>query len=578
MNTNTKKTKGFFFQILIELKVLLSSKFNIIFLALIILGSIAVPIVSKTQSNKEYTPNYGRDMEDIEVDGQVISVNNPQYWEVRNYVEEKKYLSEKASSKADDLTLEFLDRLLENALLIAGHVDSYEDYRSELSWTRQQVMTDKFIFEHLDVPKEDLIAAIQYRMHLELTDMEEKYYSLSQLEVLEKISELDEQIAVIDKILVNNDHIAFYEYQISERQKSFEENLEKIQTLEQDIIEKPSNEEMYSEQIENLEKSNGGILEIDIPNLEYRRDNNIIPRSGEWKDNAMQAKENAQYNMRYNELLPEAEFEENDYLKREHKTYAAYKKNWQKEMDIQTEKLYVAEQSLATEKPDMDFVTDGTRKKKVEFLWYSLIIALFGAIIGGGLMAKEYQSGTIRLLLIRPKTRLKIALSKFFALLALCFGLYIMVDVINALMNGFLFGFGDYSFPNYSISSGANGVSFLGYYITNFLPCCITVLFACCTAYFFSTVTRNTAISVAAPLVLFVASLLSMQFARNMPGMKWLAYTPIAYVDFSTYYVTDFTYSSFQPMLGLGIPMMLGISVLLIVVGMFISEKRDITN
>jgi ABC-2 type transport system permease protein len=579
MNTNTKKTKGFFFQILVELKVLLSSKFNIIVAAIIILGSIAVPVVGKIQSEKDTGPYYGnRDMEDIEIDGQIISVNNPQYWEVRNYTEEIKYMTEKASVKADDLTIEYLNMLLDNAVLIAAHVDSYEDYRSDLSWERQQIVTDKFIFEHLDLPKEDLIAAIQYRMYMELTEMDEKYYSLSQLEVLEKISELEEQIAIIDDIIVNNDHIAYYDYQINNRKQSIEENLDKITTLEQDIIESPSNEEMYSDQIEQLERTNSMYTTIDIPNLEYRAEHNIVPRSGEWKDNAMQAKQNAQYNLIYNELMSEADFESNDYLKREYKTYAAYKKNWQKEQDQQTENLYVAEQSLASEKPDMDFVTDGSRKKKVSFLWYSLVIALFGAVIGGGLMAREYQSGTIRLLLIRPKTRVKIVLSKFLALLALCIGLYIVVDVINALMTGFLFGFGDYSFPNYSISSGAKGINFFGFYIGNFLTCCISVLFACCTAYFFSMVTRNTAISVAAPLIVFVASLFLMQAAHNTPSMKWLAYTPIAYVDFSTFFISNMTYWSFEPMMGLGIAMMLVFSLLLLAAGVFVSEKRDITN
>ena len=579
MNTNTKKTKGFFFQILVELKVLLASKFNLIVAAVIILGSLAVPIVSKVQAGKENVPYYGYgDMEDIEVDGQIISVNNPQYWEVRNYTEELKYLNEKATSKADDLKLEYLNMLLENAVLIAAHVDSYEDYRTELSWQRQQIITDKFIFEHLDLPKEDVIAAIQYRVYIELTEMDENYYSLSQLEVLEKISELEEKIAVIDDIIVNNDHLAYYAYQINDRKQNIQENLDKIATLEQDIIESPSNEELYSDQIEQLERTNSMYTDIDIPNLEYRVEHNIVPRSGEWKDNAMQSKQNAQYNIAYNELMSEEEFESNDYLKREYKTYAAYKKNWQKEIDAQTEALYVAEQSLASEKPDMDFVTDGARKKKVNFLWYSLVIALFGAVIGGGLMAKEYQSGTIRLLLIRPKTRVKIVLSKFLALLVLCLGLYIVVDGINALMNGFLFGFGDYSFPNYSISSGAKGINFFGFYIGNFLTCSISVLFACCTAYFFSMVTRNTAISVAAPLVLFVASLLAMQFVRNMSSMQWFAYTPLAYVDFSTYLISDMTYWSFEPMIGLGIPMMIVLSLLFLAAGVFVSEKRDITN
>ena len=51
--------------------------------------------------------------------------------------------------------------------------------------------------------------------------MDEKYYSLSQLEVLEKISELEEKIAIIDDIIVNNDHIAYYDYQINNRKRKY---------------------------------------------------------------------------------------------------------------------------------------------------------------------------------------------------------------------------------------------------------------------------------------------------------------------------------------------------------------------
>ena len=89
MNTaNTRKTKGFFYQILVEFRILFSSKFTIIIAALILLGSIAVPVLDKIQSGKEDTIYYGMDVEDLNVDGQIISVNNPQYWEIRNYLDE----------------------------------------------------------------------------------------------------------------------------------------------------------------------------------------------------------------------------------------------------------------------------------------------------------------------------------------------------------------------------------------------------------------------------------------------------------------------------------------------------------
>jgi len=595
MKNDKNQNNGLLHQIVIEIKKMLSSKFMLILMILILVFSIAVPVISAIQLKRQNQNNgigiintlvyggryYGSPdsgMDELIIDGQVIASDNPQYWEIRDLNEQIERLTANASTPADDLTLAFLKILLDSNLKVAKTITSYEDYRQSLAWRRTQIVMEKFIFENLDKPKDDLIQAIQYRKGIDTESMEEQYYSLSQVEVLEELDKIDAKLAVIDKIIVEDDYIEYYRFEMQNLNEQHEQNLDEIARLEEDITEEPQYEEMYDSQIENMKRSNKIIIEISIPAYQYRIDNDIIIRSDDWRDLAVSDKQNTQSNLIYSEILTQEQFEEDEYLKREFKTYRAYTENRQKEIDDLTKKLLIAEKSLETGKPDMKYVPNGPRKKVVYFLWYSMIIAVFGVIIGGGLIAKEYQAGTIRLLLIRPKTRVKIVLSKLLSLLAVCFALYAASALLNIVMNGMMFGFGDFSFPNYTISSGANGIGFLGYYITKFFACFITILFACSTAFFMSATTKNTALSVAIPLVAFVGSLMAVAYVGSNSTFAWLAYTPIPYVNFSLYFISDVTNRTFQPMLGFGISLMIFLSLAFIAIGTLVSKKRDITN
>ncbi len=575
------KARGFVWQTLLEIKNLLRSKLNIILAALILLGAIAFPIISLIRSNStnnmmRYYPEYG--MEDIVVDGVTISSENPMFWEIREIVDRKEQMESMASTKGDDLALEFYDTMLEGMLKVATVVTSYEDYRMDLSWQRRMAVSSKFIYEHLDAEEEDLREAVSFFMYFDEKEFKDDYLSLSQIEVLAKIDEFEQKITRIDKIILENDYIEYYNFQIDSRKEDLAESQKRIEALEKDIIENPLNEEMYNEQIEGIKRNIRITEEIEIPSFQYRIDKNIDPSSDDWRRVAMDQKVNYLRDIEYNELLSEEDFEKEEWLKQEFKTYIAYKQNWQRELDKKTEKVYVAERSLETDKPDMDFIVNGTRSKKVGFLWYSLLLAVLATIVGGSVIAKEYQSGTIRLLLIRPKTRTKVVLSKFFAMLVICFALYAAADLLNLVTNGIVFGFGDYGFPNYTISSGANGVSFFMYYIPKFFVCAITVLFMGALSFFLSSSTRNTALSVAIPLVVFAGSLILMEYVSYRQNMQWLAYTPLAYINFAKYFTMNNVYADFEPIMGLGVPMMLGLSALFVFLGVLITNKRDVTN
>ena len=70
-----------------------------------------------------------------------------------------------------------------------------------------------------------------------------------------------------------------------------------------------------------------------------------------------------------------------------------------------------------------------------------ILITLLTIIIAGDIIAAEFSTGTIKLLLIRPSSRIKILLSKYLAMLLFSMVLLLTLFVISFLLNGILFGF-----------------------------------------------------------------------------------------------------------------------------------------
>jgi ABC-2 type transport system permease protein len=211
-------------------------------------------------------------------------------------------------------------------------------------------------------------------------------------------------------------------------------------------------------------------------------------------------------------------------------------------------------------------------------------VALFAILVGGWIIASEFQMGTIRLLMIRPKTRMKILMSKFLAALLLCLAMYVAGVVLNIVLNGICFGFADYGFPNFTV---AGEVGFFAYYIPKFLACIVTIVFAYCVAFMLSVLVKNIAVAIAVPIVCFVGCVVGMNvLAYRM--MDWIAYTPIPYVQISDFFrpATNYMLSPVQNMMQNGVPISLayGIIMLLVLaagcvaVSMLVFKKKDITH
>lgn len=568
----------------LEIKRLLTSKFLIISLILILAASAIFPFVQHLIPNDNQAHMYHYDEGDITIDGHVIKGTNPLYGDIKYTKMEMEQFESTVSTKLDDLKLEFMKAYYDSALFMAKQIESQEDYRFELSWRREQFVLDRFILSHIDEPKDNINSAISFRFGMNNKTLEEKYYSLSNIEIAKRLNEIEEGIKRVDSIVVNNDYREYYRTNIDDAKKYIKDNNEKIKALEKDIVESPKNEKLYSDQIKSFKQGND-YHSLSIEMFEYRLENDVKKDGSDWRDVALKQKKRAQQDLQFNKIVSEKEYQETDYLKHQYKTYREFKVGIQKKRDKATNKLYVADHSLESMKPDMTYQQGKARINVVSFLWFSLVVAVFGAIIGGGLISREFQSGTIRLLYIRPKTRTKIALSKFIALLITCLGIYIMAATTNIVTNGIMTGFKDFTYPNYDISNGT--MSFFAYFVPKLLVCSITIVFACATAFFFSVTTKKTAISVAVPLVCFVGCLIVMELLPHYPSLNWVIYTPLAYVNFASFFKPEIPNNMYyyerglnnvEPILGFGIPLMIVLSLVFICFALFINKKRDISN
>jgi len=176
----------------------------------------------------------------------------------------------------------------------------------------------------------------------------------------------------------------------------------------------------------------------------------------------------------YRKILTEEEFNRERYLVEQYKTYARYVSTMEAERDEINNQIVIAERSLDAGKPDMSFEPFGSRNRTFEFLSYSSFVAMFAILIGGWLMASEFQQGTIRLLIIRPKTRTKILMAKFLSALIIFLVLYILGSFLNMITNGICFGFKDFTYPNFTISGEIN---FFAYYLPKFAVCIMPAIF-----------------------------------------------------------------------------------------------------
>lgn len=161
-------------------------------------------------------------------------------------------------------------------------------------------------------------------------------------------------------------------------------------------------------------------------------------------------------------------------------------------------------------------------------------VTLSAVVIAGGIVASEYNWGTIKLLLIRPQNRTKILLSKYVATMGYALLMIIILLSTSFITNGLLFGFQEIEQPylyvaqNGTVQEGNMLVNILQTYGLSSVEMIMVVTFA----FMMSVVFRSSALAIGLSLFIMFISQPLIQFLSKF---NWVKYYLFANTNLSMY-------------------------------------------
>ncbi len=598
-------------QVKAEIKNMSLSKFIVISAVIFFLLVVAVfPLLGHFfEQSYNYYPY---DQEYIVVDGVEYKNDNNFTHEYTYLTNDLQWIEQAYSGDALKHATAISDELLEfysEYIPIAAQSTREHDYRENLSYAMRQNIIDLYVLAQPDLADDSLNEAAgnfggseylegsynggvmygnAYSYSVEVQDEggdETEFVPLTEEEKQEISAEIQAEIDRFDELMLTDDYTIYAEMQREDYNLSIKNNQERIEQLEKDIIENPAQEENISEEIKRLNESIEVINTISLPQLDFRLANGIINNDGSWQDSVLNEIENLHWRIsNASDVYEEQEFEENMWMTEQYGTYQDYLKAMEVEKQKYVTDLFIAESSLAANEPDMSFVNDGARNEFYNnfFPTGTMLVAVFAMLVGGWCLASEFQNGTVRLMMIRPRTRLKILFSRYLAGLSIVFVLFLAIAIAILVYSGFIGGFSDFFYPNYSATGPVN---FFVQMIGDFFTVFVSVTFLYTVAFMISGVIRNTAVAIIIPTVMYVGAMVGMNILAYQPAIDFLAYTPAPYLLLQDYinpsdygYVAQFIQKGVPISITLGVAVLVISAVICLAIVSYVFKKRDITN
>lgn len=172
------------------------------------------------------------------------------------------------------------------------------------------------------------------------------------------------------------------------------------------------------------------------------------------------------------------------------------------------------------------------------FSGYSLFIIILIIIIAGTIVSEEFNKGTIKLLLVRPYSRIKILLSKYITCLIVLVCSMVCVTLMQTVVGGIVFGFDSYKDPTvvYNFTTNSlNTVSMLGTLATAALAILPKLILLMTLAFTLSTVFTNSPVAIAIPLLGTMVESIINNLAIMYEKANFLKYFVTPNWDFSQY-------------------------------------------
>lgn len=208
---------------------------------------------------------------------------------------------------------------------------------------------------------------------------------------------------------------------------------------------------------------------------------------------------------------------------------------------------------------------------------YGIFIAIFSVIIVGTIVSNEFQKGTIKLLLTKPFSRKKILLVKYIVSILVLLIFIIIFALLQFIIGGFISGFDVFNIPvvNYDLNTNSIVVmSVFKYLALNVLSSLPMYIFSVTLAFALSTITMNSTVAVAIPILVYMISEVINVFIQEL---KILRFFITANWDLSIYL---FGGSGLVEGLNLWISLVItAVYILIMLIATFIVfNERDIKN
>ena len=213
------------------------------------------------------------------------------------------------------------------------------------------------------------------------------------------------------------------------------------------------------------------------------------------------------------------------------------------------------------------------------FSQYELFILIIGIVIAGSIVSEEFNRGTIKLLLVKPYTRVKILLAKFIAVMIVLVISIVFIAVCQVVIGTLVFGFEGLTIPAIVYNFNTNTVETINIFAyVALIGICKLPIYVLLTTLAFtcSTLFTNTALAVSIPFLGYIAAPLLNQLAIAYK-IKAITYFVTPNWDLSTYLFGG------TPMFeGLTMPFSIAVCAIYLTIMLILScvvfKKRDIKN
>lgn len=200
------------------------------------------------------------------------------------------------------------------------------------------------------------------------------------------------------------------------------------------------------------------------------------------------------------------------------------------------------------------------------------IIGVFTVIVVSTSIASEFDSGTIKLLLIRPIYRTEILLSKYIAALLFTVFSLIVLFIFSWLIGGILFGFGGAVEAHLVYTAGAvHRASWILAIWQDYLLDCVSLVMTVTAAGLIAAAFRNGGLAIGISIFMMLAGPTVTAF---LSGYDWVKYVLFANTDLTQYN------SGQQPRpemtLGFSLITLAVYYIIFVLVGWLFFTKRDI--